>query len=275
MPELPEVETIVRALRSGGRGGLPILNRTVESTEVLWSKTLASPTLDELHIQVRGQIVKDVLRRGKYIIIQLDRGYLLIHLRMSGDLRVTSAIKDTPLPHDRFVLRFADGIRLIFNDARKFGRVWFTRDPEQILGKLGVDPFDPSLTAPFLFSNLQSKKKHIKSLLLDQSFLAGLGNIYTDESLHRAGIHPLRLSNSLTKPEAGRLLQAIRDTLEEGINRNGASIDWVYRGGDFQNCFRVYQLTGKPCPVCGTIIERIIAGQRGTHFCPRCQPKGV
>ncbi len=275
MPELPEVETIVRALRLGGRGGSSILKNTVESANVLWSKTLAAPTIDEFHARIAGCTIIAITRRGKYINIQFDRGYLLIHLRMSGDLRVIPSIDELLLPHDRFILNFTNGSRLVFNDARKFGRVWNLDDPAGIFARLGFEPFDPSLTADLFFINLHRKKKSIKSLLLDQSFLAGLGNIYTDESLHLAGIHPLRLSNSLSENESGRLLNAIRETLSEGIKRNGASIDWVYRGGDFQNSFRVYQLTGKPCPICGTTIERIVAGQRGTHFCPRCQPKGV
>ncbi len=275
MPELPEVETIVRALRLGGRGGFPIPESTVESAKILWPKTLAVPTIDEFHTRIAGCTVVDVSRRGKYINIQLDRGYLLIHLRMSGDLRVVQSIDEPLLPHDRFILYFTNGSHLVFNDARKFGRVWYVDDPAYIFSRLGIEPFDPSLTVDWLFVNLHRRKKSIKSLLLDQSFLAGLGNIYTDESLHRAGIHPLRLSDSLSLIESERLLSSIRETLSEGIKRNGASIDWVYRGGDFQNTFRVYQLTGKPCPICGTTIERIVAGQRGTHFCPRCQPKGV
>ncbi len=275
MPELPEVETIVRALRDGGRGGQSILHRKVESPAILWEKTLAIPQAGNFASAIVGQIVTDVKRRGKFVVIQFDSGTMLIHLRMSGDLRVDQPPLLPLLPHDRFLLNFDDGSRLVFNDARKFGRVWFALDSHEILDKLGFEPFDNTLTTEVLFSNLQRKKKHIKSLLLDQSFISGLGNIYTDESLHRAGIHPLRMSNSLTTDETERLLKAIRNTLEEGIKRNGASIDWVYRGGDFQNSFRVYQQTGKPCPNCGTPIERIVVGQRGTHFCPKCQPERV
>jgi formamidopyrimidine-DNA glycosylase len=181
----------------------------------------------------------------------------------------------SPHKHDRFLMFFQDGSRLAFNDARKFGRIWFTKTPAVLLKKLGKEPFDDTLTGDNFYTDLHKKKKQIKSLLLDQSFLAGLGNIYTDESLHRAGIHPLRMANSLTHEESTVLLKAIRVTLQEGIDRNGASIDWVYRGGDFQNSFRVYQQAGKPCLVCGTLIERIVVGQRGTHFCPKCQPGRV
>jgi formamidopyrimidine-DNA glycosylase len=179
------------------------------------------------------------------------------------------------LPHDRFALVFSDGSRMVFNDARKFGRVWFDKTPENIFNKLGMEPFDDTFTPAVFSKSIKNKKKQIKTLLLDQSFIAGLGNIYTDESLHRAGVHPLRLAASLTFAEADRLFQAIRTTLLEGISRNGASIDWAYKGGEFQNNFRVYQKTGQPCLVCGNIIERIVVGQRGTHFCPVCQPERV
>ncbi len=275
MPELPEVETIVNALRHGGRGGKPVTGNIVESAQILWDKTLSEPSPGEFCAQISGRKVEEIFRRGKYVIFRLDAGFLLIHLRMSGDLRVDPSSSTQVGDHDRFILNFVDGSRLVFNDTRKFGRVWLVDDPLKTLGKLGIEPFDPALTPHVLFCNLQSKRKYIKSLLLDQSFIAGLGNIYTDESLYRAGIHPLRISSGLTETEAERLLYAIRDTLDEGIKHNGASIDWVYRGGSFQNSFRVYQQTGKPCPVCGTTIERIVAGQRGTHYCPKCQPKGV
>jgi formamidopyrimidine-DNA glycosylase len=275
MPELPEVETIVRALKNGGRGDVSILNRRIKSVDLRWARTLDTPGGEEFAYRLTGRLIVDVTRRGKYVIIHLDQGYLLIHLRMSGDLRVIPPPSPPPAVHDRLLLDFTDGFRLAFNDTRKFGRIWLTNDPETVTGALGLEPFDPVLTPIIFFSNLHSKKKHIKSLLLDQSFLAGLGNIYVDESLHRARIHPLRLSNSLSVEESVLLLESIQETLTDGINNNGASFDWAYRGGDFQNIFRVYQQTGKPCVVCGTPIERIVSGQRGTHFCPKCQPKGV
>ncbi len=275
MPELPEVETIVRALKHGGRGGESILGRRIDSAELLWRRTLAIPSPDLFLQDILSRQIQDVSRRGKFVVIHLDKRALLIHLRMSGDLRVDLPPLSNPQYHDRLLLNFKDGSRLAFNDTRKFGRVWLLKSTESVFSSLGFEPFDEQLTDERFFSGLQKKKKQIKSLLLDQSFLAGLGNIYTDESLHRAGIHPLRLANSLTEEEAFRLLLSIRVILKDGIDRNGASIDWVYRGGDFQNNFRVYQRTGEPCSVCGTRIERIVVGQRGTHFCPKCQPEEV
>jgi formamidopyrimidine-DNA glycosylase len=273
MPELPEVETIVRALRNGGRGGGSLLGRKVSNVVLRWPKTLVRPSFAELTGQISGQTIIDIKRRGKYICLQFEREWLLVHLRMSGDLRVDENPSSEFLPHDHFALIFTDNSRMIFNDARKFGRIWFDKTPETIFNKLGMEPLDDSPTPAVFSERLKHKKKQIKSLLLDQSFIAGMGNIYTDESLHLAGIHPLRIASSLTDKESERLLQAIRTTLLEGISRNGASIDWVYRGGEFQNNFRVYQKTGLPCLVCGNIIKRIVVGQRGTHYCPVCQPE--
>lgn len=278
MPELPEVETIVRALREGGRNGPPLTGRVAAGADVLWERTLAAPpAAGEFSARLAGQQVQGVERRGKFIVIPLTLDTLLIHLRMSGDLRLEAARDDAGLPlplapHDRLVIGFSDGLRLAFNDARKFGRVWLTPHPADILDLLGPEPLSPTFTAEKLHHMLHSRSRRLKPLLLDQTFLAGLGNIYTDEALHTAGLHPNRLSNSISAAEAARLWQAVRAVLEEGIRRNGASIDWVYRGGDFQNHFRAYQRTGQPCPVCGHPIERTLVGQRGTHFCPICQP---
>jgi formamidopyrimidine-DNA glycosylase len=192
---------------------------------------------------------------------------------MSGDIRVETDEAESA-PHDRVHLYFCDGVRLAFNDARKFGRMWLVRDADSVTGRLGPEPFDPQLTAAVFYQMLQRTQRQVKPLLLDQNFIAGVGNIYSDEALHRAGIHPLTSARQISLDRAEGLLDAIRVTLEEGIRRNGASIDWVYRGGDFQNLFRVYQRTGEPCLVCGTPVERRVIGQRSTHYCPFCQPEG-
>jgi formamidopyrimidine-DNA glycosylase len=277
MPELPEVETIVRALRQGGREGPPLPGRTIHSASLLWERSLAEPAPAEFSRRLPGQIVKDVGRRGKIVILQLDRDALLVHLRMSGDLRVEPGLDEQgrpvePRKHDRAVLAFDDGLHLAFNDPRKFGRLWLVDQPASILHNLGPEPLDPRLTVEEFHQRLTALHRQVKPLLLDQGFLAGLGNIYTDEALHAAKIHPLQPSDRITLEQASLLLASIRQALEEGIRRNGASIDWVYRGGDFQNSFRVYQRTGQPCPVCGTPVARMVVGQRGTHYCPTCQP---
>jgi formamidopyrimidine-DNA glycosylase len=195
---------------------------------------------------------------------------------MSGDLRMEDATDergDTKAfeKHDRLALNFTNGSRLVFNDTRKFGRVWLTADAEDVTGGLGPEPLDETFTTEQFHQMLISRGRQLKPLLMDQTFIAGLGNIYADEALHLAKLHPLTQSNGITPEQTGRLLEAIRAVLSEGIRRNGASIDWVYRGGDFQNHFRAYGRTGEPCPVCGTPIERLVVGQRGTHICPNCQ----
>lgn len=273
MPELPEVETVIRVLRGETTGERGILGCKISRAELLWEKTLAMPDAASFKARVIGQTVDAITRRAKFIQIHLTTHSLVIHLRMSGDLR--AADQETPLlPHDRLYLDFSGGSRLIFNDARKFGRVWLTTEPEQLFAGLGPEPLDAHFSAEEFHSLLARSRRQIKPLLMDQSFLAGVGNIYADEALHQARLHPLRNSATLTREEASRLLQGIRDVLQEGIRRNGASIDWVYKGGDFQNYFKVYQRTGEACPVCGTPIERIMVAQRGTHYCPTCQKPG-
>jgi formamidopyrimidine-DNA glycosylase len=306
MPELPEVETIVRALRQS-----PIVGQSVGSAHLLWPRSLAVPSETELHARLPGQVLHSIDRRGKFILLHFDQHTLLIHLRMSGDLRVIPTPDSSLLPppssllpsppasfhteedsllhpssfilppssllpppsslHARFWLDFDNGQRLVFNDARKFGRLWLVTDPQEVTGGLGPEPLDETLTLQEFHNRLAARQRQLKPLLLDQTFLAGLGNIYTDEALHLARLHPLALSNQLTLAQSAALLLAIRSTLQDGINRSGASIDWVYRGGSFQNHFRAYQRTGLPCPVCGAPIQRITIGQRGTHFCPNCQ----
>ncbi len=278
MPELPEVETIVRALRGGGRENQPpILGRRLIGGMVLWPRTLVEPPGEEFSARLTGQRVEEVSRRAKFICLQLSRDTLLVHLRMSGDLRVepvqTENGADAPLQtHDRLALLFDDGLRLVFNDTRKFGRVWLVRDPQTVLAGLGPEPLDPDFSAGEFARRLRARNRQLKPLLLDQTFIAGLGNIYVDEALHAARLHPLTPTNRLSDENCIQLWHAIRNVLSEGIQRNGASIDWVYRGGSFQNQFRVYGRSGEACPNCGAPIRRILVGQRGTHFCPVCQP---
>ncbi|MBA4383987.1 MAG: DNA-formamidopyrimidine glycosylase [Anaerolinea sp.] len=268
VPELPEVETIVRGLRAANN----IVGKTIINSQVLWQRSLAVPLPVEFHEKINGQQVLAVDRRGKFIIIRLTSQSLLIHLRMSGDIFVETGEINRNNKHDRVLLDFDDGSRLAFNDTRKFGRVWLVDDPQTVFGKLGLEPLEESLTIEIFIEKLSHSKRQIKPLLLDQTFLAGLGNIYTDEALFIAGIHPCTPACLINTGKAAALLNAIREVLLEGIKRNGASIDWVYRGGDFQNHFNVYQRDGEACHRCGTLIERITLGQRGTHFCPRCQP---
>lgn len=281
MPELPEVETIARSLRQPA--DLPFINstdlkqrpgvvtRVVSDVEINWNRSIATPDPAAFANGLQGRKIVNVSRRAKYLVFELDTNWLLIHLRMSGDIRVEPRSSSLNLTHDRVILNFQDEARLVFNDTRKFGRLWLLEDPQQVLAKLGPEPLSSDLTPERFFQSLQNRNRAIKPLLLDQAFIAGLGNIYTDEALHLAGIHPLQKAASINQQKAQALLQAIKAVLQEGVRRNGASIDWVYRGGEFQNYFNVYQRSGEACPDCGTKIERIIVAQRGTHFCPNCQ----
>jgi len=268
MPELPEVETIARRLRPQLAGS------TILSADLRWARTLAAPSPRAFKRQIQGQQILEVGRRAKFLHLRLTGGSLLIHLRMSGDLYL--AEQATPAAtHDRLRLLLSgmDGTAswLVFNDTRKFGRVWLTSQPELLFDRLGPEPLSEEFTPAWLYEALRRRHRQLKPLLLDQTFLAGLGNIYTDEALHRARLHPLRSSDSIRRKQAEVLWNAIRSVLQEGIQRNGASLDWVYRGGEFQNYFHVYDREGQACPVCGATIKRLVVGQRGTHFCPRCQ----
>lgn len=271
MPELPEVETIARHLRQGTPGQPAVVGHQILDARLLWARTLAEPAPDEFRRRLVGQTIEDATRRGKFLVLSLTNDWLLFHLRMSGDLLVKSKC-DSAETHDRLILELDGSLQLVFNDARKFGRVWLVKELEHVLSELGPEPLDERFLAEDLFSRLQKTHRQLKPLLLDQTFLAGMGNIYVDEALNLAGLHPLTPANNLSGQQAEVLLSSIRTVLQDGIARNGASIDWVYRGGDFQNYFRVYQRTGEPCPKCGTPIARIIVGQRGTHYCPHCQP---
>jgi formamidopyrimidine-DNA glycosylase len=271
MPELPEVETIVRGLREGSaeRGG-SVVGKTIARVSVRWPRHIARPSPRALKQALPGQTIQAITRRGKYLVFALSQGVLLIHLKMSGDL-VLAPAGTPPEPYARTVFHFDDGSELRFNDTRKFGKVFYVLAADDVTGTLGPEPLEPGFTAARLAHMLQARQRALKPLLLDQTFLAGLGNIYTDEALHRAGLHPLRRSDSLTPDEVRRLWRAIREALRSGLRHNGASIDWAYRGGGFQNYFRVYGRADEPCPSCGTPIRRIVVGQRGTHYCPQCQ----
>lgn len=275
MPELPEVETVVRQLREGkGERGGSVIGRTIARVRLRWAGHVARPSPREFTRRVSGQTIIALSRRGKYLVFRLTRGFLLVHLKMSGDL----AVMDDQAPADKHthtIFQFRGGGQLRFTDTRKFGRVYWVERAEDVVGHLGPEPLEPGFTARRLGEMLAKRQRALKPLLLDQTFIAGLGNIYTDETLHRARLHPLRRSDTLQPQEVRALWRGIRQALQSGILHNGASIDWVYRGGNFQHHFRVYDRAGEPCPNCGTPIRRTVVGQRGTYFCPQCQRAAV
>ena len=276
MPELPEVETTVRLLRPDFEG------RRIASAEVFWPRTIGVQRAADFERAVVGARVLRLRRRAKYIVADLERGgrsagALLVHLRMTGRLYVEAA----RAPRDKFVkleLVLERGKVLRFLDVRKFGRFLFVEDAERELAQLGPEPLEPEFKAQWLADALRARKRRIKPLLLDQTFLAGMGNIYTDECLHQAGIHPLARSDRVDPERVKRLHAAIRSTLRAAIQREGSSFDTFYRTpegqpGSYQDQFRVYGRDGKPCRVCGESISRVVVGQRGTHFCRRCQKR--
>lgn len=272
MPELPEVETITNRLISGNGDQSSLVNRTIHDSIILWARTLAEPSQKEFQSRIIGQQVAAINRRGKYLVFSLSDDYLIIHLRMSGDILVAGQ-QETLDPHARMVIDFEPDLRMTFQDPRKFGRIWLVADKDSVLGKLGPEPLDETFTASDFYDRLQRHRRQIKPLILDQTFLAGMGNIYTDEALHQAQIHPLTKSDEISFAQAQNLLFSIQQVLRQAIDRHGTSIDWIYRGGDYQRLLRVYGRAGSACPVCASPVERIRVGQRGTHFCPICQPR--
>lgn len=271
MPELPEVETIRNYLIEGVEDRPPILGKQICAAKILWEGVVETPTPEEFESRIPGQTVRSISRRGKHLVLQLSSDTLIIHLRMSGDV-ITDRGKVPARKHDRMQLIFTDGTRLAFNNIRKFGRVWLTDQPDRVLGKLGPEPLDADFSAEDLHRIAHSCSRQIKYLLLDQTMLAGMGNIYTDEALHLAGIHPRTKSDTLDRSQSKALWLAVREVLQKGIRFQGTSIDWMYQGGDYQRYLNVYGQEGKNCSQCGTIIERIKVAQRSTFLCPTCQP---
>jgi formamidopyrimidine-DNA glycosylase len=269
MPELPEVETFVRALRR------PLVGGVIIGVRNDWPRHIVVPPLDELRGRIAGRRIETIDRRGKYLVFSLsDDETLIIHLKMSGHLSVVPG--NTPAdPYVHTVFMLDDGRELRFRDTRKFGRVYLVHDPAEVLGPLGPEPLDPAFTIEALADRLAGRKRVLKPLLLDQTFIAGIGNIYADEALFAAGIRPTRISNSLTGTEIAALHAAIRRVLEMGIAREGASISTYVKAdgemGDMQNAVAVFRRTGQSCYRCGGPVERMVLGGRSTHYCPHCQ----
>ena len=241
-----------------------------------WPRQIVTPEPEVLRRRIQGLRFVGVGRRGKYLVFDLEPDeHLLIHLKMSGQL----SVQPTSIPADKYVhtiFSLENGDELRFRDVRKFGRVYLVTDPTSILSELGPEPLTDAFTAAWLGEQLGRRRRLLKPLLLDQTFIAGIGNIYADEALHRAAIRPDRRSDSLHEAEVISLYESIRHVLRLGIQRQGASIDAAYRqpdgsGGQMQELFAVYGRAGEPCPRCDGTIERTVLGGRSTHFCASCQ----
>jgi formamidopyrimidine-DNA glycosylase len=267
VPELPEVETIRTQLAPRLEG------RVLARVEILDPRLTRPYDLFEVAEELEGDRVGAVERRGKYLVLRLESGLaLLVHLRMTGSFGFT------PTTHERAVLELDDGARLAYRDVRRFG-TWLVVEGEELgpylAAKNGPEPLGSLFTAEWLASRLAARRAPLKTVILDQRVVAGLGNIYADEALWRARLNPLRAANSLTLPEGARLHRAIRAALRAGIERQGSTLrDYAAPDGSegsMQNEFRVYGCDGKPCARCGSTISKARVGGRGTWFCPRCQ----
>ena len=275
MPELPEVETVCRELAS------PTLFSTkIKNVIVSWPRTIACPGLEEFQTRIKGTNVLAVSRRGKYIILKLSSGQdLVIHLRMTGQFYYAKTSSEDPYVRVRLILDNQQ--ELCFKDTRKFGRWYLVDNHEEITSKLGPEPFDPLLTASVFHQALRKRKRQLKALLLDQEFIAGIGNIYADEALFESRLHPLQTAHKLNLIQATNLLESIRVVLNRGLKNLGTSLgrgqtnyySVAGRRGRNQDSLRVFRRTGDPCDQCSEPIRRIIVAQRSTHFCPTCQKK--
>ena len=261
MPELPEVETVVRTL-APKLTGRRILDAQFFSPHVVRQK------FPVLRKRLRDQTVHSVERHGKFIVLTLDRGVLVSHLGMTGKLLVDSE----PGPYARAIFTLDRGL-LVYDDIRHFGRIEWSAELPERAAALGPDALH--ISRDDFLKLLKTRRSRIKPLLLNQRFLRGMGNIYTDEALFEARIHPNAIAASLSKERATRLHRAMVDILSTAIRLKGSSIsDYVDadgRRGSFQQQHQVYGRKGEPCPICGTPIRRIVVGQRGTHYCPKCQ----
>jgi formamidopyrimidine-DNA glycosylase len=264
VPELPEVETVTRSIA-------PLVGRRIITAEFRCLRVLRGGDPDDMAARLEGKKIAGVKRHGKFILVSLQGGgYLVIHLGMTGRL-----LLDGPAgKHTHAILTLDRGV-LLYDDSRQFGCLQFSQEFPARVAMLGPEP----LEVPFneFAAALRRRKTRIKALLLNQAFLRGLGNIYADEALFRAGIHPLALASRIRSDRARRLYEAITAVLTEAIAAGGSSIsDYVDaqgRKGFFQFSHRVYQRTGEPCVTCGTPVRRLLVAQRSSHFCPKCQKR--
>jgi formamidopyrimidine-DNA glycosylase len=267
MPELPEVQTVVQTLRPR------VLGEVIAKVRVLRQDVIRPAGLD-LDQCLGGRRVEQIARRGKKIIVTLEDGQrLVVHLGMTGRLTVENAAA-AMLPHTHVVMELGRGMEIRFRDPRRFGGIWWLGSDGSADAGLGPEPLQ--MTAAELARRLSRTRRAVKTALLDQSLLAGLGNIYADESLFAAGIHPLTAANALSRPQIAALSRAIKATLRRSLRHKGSTLrdyrDANGRAGEFQKLLGVYDREGKPCRQCRTPIARRVIGGRSAHFCPVCQP---
>jgi formamidopyrimidine-DNA glycosylase len=241
----------------------------------LWEGIVKEPSADEFRSRIAGQTIADISRRGKYLSLSLGSGdTLIIHLKMTGSLIVKKSDEEPP-KYTRAVIHLDNGTDVAFRDPRKFGVLRLVGDREEIIGKLGPEPFDEDFTPQVLARILNKRKTPMKALLCEQNLIAGIGSMYADEALFATKIHPMRPADSLTRQEIERLYHEIRRILWAAIENKGASVDTYFRPNGSKGTahyeFKVAHRFKEPCYTCGTPVERIKIRQRGSYFCPKCQ----
>jgi len=267
MPELPEVETIKNEL-------LPwIIGQSFTQVTVFDAELVPGSSAEEFCHKLIGQTIQSLERRGKYLIFNLRNQALIMHFRMTGVLLLNPKRIDH---YSRAVFRFSNGNQLVFIDRRRLGVIWLVENAGTMVGKLGPEPLSQNFTPDVLAKLLKKHRIPIKAALLEQNLIAGIGNMYADEALFAAKIHPLKRAHTLSIQEIQALFYAIRDVLWSAIGNKGASVDTYIRPegqlGTAQFHFKVAHRYGQPCPICGTPVQRTLVRNRGTYFCPNCQP---
>ncbi len=270
MPELPEVQTVADALKNMVSGA------TLRKIEFLWPKIAGNVPAETMANQLVGQTIRDVTRRAKYILIRFDEDTLIVHLRMEGRFYVKQET-DLIEKHSHVLLYLNDGRRVEYNDTRKFGRFYYYKKEDNltVLDGLGYEPFDPELNAKILFKATRHKKTQLKIWLLNQSNIAGIGNIYADEICYACRLSPKQPVGRISLKQWEDILNQTRFILGQAILAGGTTVRTYVStlgvSGRFQFELHAYGQKGKPCATCGTPLKRIVVGQRGTVYCPSCQ----
>ncbi len=267
MPELPEIETIRTGMAVNV--GAKIINIDINRDEIIKLR-------DYEPEELLNKTISEVKRRGKFLIFVLEKHYnLVFHLGMSGRFYMIKPEEEITEPHVHVIVYLDNQNRLLYQDARRFGGVWLAQDLTALFDHMGLEPLAPEFSAQYLYDITRNRKIAIKSLLLDQHLIAGIGNIYADESLFRAGIRPDKSAGSLTSDETKRLCKAVKDVLKNSIKERGTTFrdfrDGYNNTGNFQNFLQVYGKTNEKCPACDTILIRQVIGGRSTHYCSNCQ----
>ena len=269
MPELPEVQTVVNHIRDD------LIGKTIIGIIPMWEKSLHNFKPKDLSIKNKKNIILDVRRRAKFIIIDLGDFIIAVHLRMTGKLYIQNG---SSIPkYTRAIIKLKNSQDLIFDDIRKFGRIYLYKNLTKIDSKHGPEPLGKEFTGEWLYDNLKKRNRNIKALLLNQSFIAGLGNIYVDESLWISGIHPNSISSAISKPKVSLLHNSIQNILKKAIDNHGTTImSFSFlngRVGNYRNELKIFGKQGQPCKACRNLIKKIKVAGRGTHICSTCQKK--